>query len=102
MKTFLFLDATKIQFKAKESERNLYTLCLGNISRDFTINNIKKKAELNGTVNVFSVDYNAIDISNILDMYRYLMNEMFGFIKKIFIVLLTSLVNSLSHTKVYP
>ena len=43
MKTFLFLDATKIQFKAKEPERNLYTLCLGNISRDFTINNIKKK-----------------------------------------------------------
>ena len=75
MKTFLFLDATKIQFKAKESERNLYTLCLGNISRDF---------------------------SNILDMYRYLMNEMFGFIKNIFIVLLTSLVNSLSHAKVYP
>ena len=63
---------------------------------------IWKKAELNGTVNIFSVDYNAIDISNILDMYRYLMNEMFGFIKKIFIVLLTSLVNSLSHTKVYP
>ena len=43
MKTFLFLDATKIQFKAKESERNLYTLCLGNISRDFTINDMKKK-----------------------------------------------------------
>ena len=37
---FLFLNATKIyQFKAKNSEITDYTLCLGNISKDFTINN---------------------------------------------------------------
>ena len=41
--SFLFLNATKIyQIKAKDSERKDYSLCLGNISKDFTINNAKK------------------------------------------------------------
>ena len=40
--SFLFPNATKIyQFKAKNSEIKDYTLCLGNISKDFTINNMK-------------------------------------------------------------
>ena len=41
-KIFLFVNATKIyQFKAKDSEIKDYTLCLGNISKDFSINNNK-------------------------------------------------------------
>ena len=41
--SFLFVNATKIyQFKAKDSGIKDYTLCLGNISKDFTINNMKK------------------------------------------------------------
>ena len=41
--SFLFVDATKIyQFKAKYSEIKKYPLCLGNISKDFTIDNMKK------------------------------------------------------------
>ena len=41
---FLFVNATKIyQFKAKDSEIKNYTLCLGNISKDFAINNMKKQ-----------------------------------------------------------
>ena len=41
--SFLFVNATKIyQFKAKDSEIKSYTLHLGNISKDFTINNMKK------------------------------------------------------------
>ena len=31
------------QFKAKDSEIKDYTLCLDNISKDFTIDNMKKK-----------------------------------------------------------
>ena len=43
MNSFLFVDATKIyQFKAKDSEIKDSALCLGNISKDFTINNMKK------------------------------------------------------------
>ena len=42
-KKFLFVNATKLyQSKAKNSEIKDYALCLGNVSKDFTINNIKK------------------------------------------------------------
>ena len=41
--SFLFVNATKIyQFKATISEIKDYTLSLGGISKDFTINNMKK------------------------------------------------------------
>ena len=41
--SFLFVNAVKIcQFKAKESEIKPYPLCLGNISKDFTIDNMNK------------------------------------------------------------
>ena len=41
--SFLFVNATKVyQFKAKNSEIKDYALCLGNVSKDFTINNMKK------------------------------------------------------------
>ena len=36
---------------------------------------MKKKKGLKGTVKVFSVDYNAIDTIDILDIHRYLMKE---------------------------
>ena len=42
--SFLFVNTTKIyRFKAKDSEIKNYTSCLGNISKDFTINNMKKR-----------------------------------------------------------
>ena len=55
--SFLFVNATKIyQFKAKDSEIKDHALCLGNISKDFTIKNMKKKkkkTELQGIINIF-------------------------------------------------
>ena len=53
----LFVDATKMyQFKAKDSKiiRD-YTLCLGNILKDFAISNAKKKKKtgLKGSVIFF-------------------------------------------------
>ena len=54
--SFLFVNATKIyQLKVKDSEIKDYTLCLDNISKDFTINNMKK-AGSKGGVNIFPVD----------------------------------------------
>ena len=85
-----------------------YPLCLGNISNDFTLDNMKKKKRWKGSVKVFSVDYNPIDTSSIVDIHRYLMIEtwhkiMFRIIKKMFIVSLSSLANTSSiassHTK---
>ena len=55
--SFLFLNATKIyQFKAKDSKIKKYPLCSGNISGDFSANNMKKTG-LNECVYNFSVDY---------------------------------------------
>ena len=51
--TVSFLSMLKIyQFKAKDSEIKDYAFCLGNISKDFTINNMKKTG-LKGRVNFF-------------------------------------------------
>ena len=36
---------------------------------------MKKKTDLNGTVKVFSVDYNGIDTNDILHIHRYLMKK---------------------------
>ena len=73
------------QFKARDSEIKPYPLCLGNISNSFTIDSMKKT----GLKQIFSVDYNAINTENILDIHRYLIKDtwykiIFGFIKKIY------------------
>ena len=61
----LFVNVAKIyQFKAKDSEIKNYALCLGNISKDFAINNMKKTG-LKGSVNFFSVDFNPVDTNDI-------------------------------------
>ena len=73
--SFLFVNATKVyQFKAKNSEIKDYALCLGNVSKGFTINNMKKTG-LKGLVKWFSVDFNSIDNNNILDIHKYLMEK---------------------------
>ena len=42
--SYLFVNFTKTyQFKAKNSEKNPYPLCLANNSRDFVVNNITKQ-----------------------------------------------------------
>ena len=42
--SYLFVNATKIyQFKVKDSEIKDPELCLGNVSKDFAISNMKKK-----------------------------------------------------------
>ena len=41
--SFLFVHGVKIhQIKAKDSKLNAYSLCLGNISKDFTVDNMEK------------------------------------------------------------
>ena len=63
MEQIVTCSGTEIyKFKAKDSETVASPLCLGNISKDWWVGNMKKKTEFNGYVNDFSVDYNAIDI----------------------------------------
>ena len=71
---FLFVNATKIyQFNAKSSEVKPYILCLGNISKDFTIDNMNK-TELKGVPKFFLLIVMLL-IYHILDIHRYLMKE---------------------------
>ena len=54
--SYLFINGTEIcKFKAKDSEIDPYPLCLGNISKDFSVDNMKKTG-LYGQVHEFSID----------------------------------------------
>ena len=53
-----------------------YPLCSGNISGEFSANNLKKKTGLNGCVYDFSVDYRAFDTSSIIDIHKYLIKKL--------------------------
>ena len=72
--SYLLMLQKYINSKQKKSEIKDYALYLGNVSQDFTINNMTKTG-LRGVVNFFSVDFNLIDINNILDIHRYLMKR---------------------------
>ena len=47
-------------------------MCLGNVSKDFSVDNIKNTG-LNGYVYDFSVNYDAIAVDDTLDIHKYLM-----------------------------
>ena len=84
------MNGTEIyKFKAKDSEIVASPLCLGNISKDWSTDNMKKKTGFNGYVYDFSVDYHATDVN----IHKYLMKKkyivymkIFGFIKQVFFV----------------
>ena len=63
-----------INFKAKDSEILAYSLCLGNISKDWSQDNMKKTG-FNDYIYDFSTDYIAITISDIQNIHRYLMEK---------------------------
>ena len=73
--SFLFVNGKEIhKFKAKDSEIVATPLCLGNISKDWSVDNMKKTG-FNGYVYDFSVDYDAIAVDDILDIHNYLMKK---------------------------
>ena len=73
-KSYLFVNSTEIiKFKAKDSGIVATPLCLGNISKDWSVDNVKKTG-LNGHVYDFSVDY-AIAVDDILDIHNYFMKK---------------------------
>ena len=73
--SYLFVNGTEItKFKAKDSEIAAYLLCLVNISKDWSVDNMKKTG-VKGCVYDFSVDYDSIEVSDILDIHKYLMEK---------------------------
>ena len=73
--SYLFVNGTKIyKFKAKDSEIVASPLCLGNVSKEWSVNNMKETG-FNGYVYDFSVDYDATDVDDIVDIHKYLMKK---------------------------
>ena len=73
--SYLFVNGREIyKLKAKDSEISATPSCLGNISKDWTVDNMKKTG-LNGYVHDFSVDYDAIAVDGILYIRQYLMKK---------------------------
>ena len=73
--SYLFVNGTEIyKFKAKDSETVATPLCLGNISKGFYVDDMKKIG-LNGYVYDFSVDYDAIIVDDTLDIQKYSMEN---------------------------
>ena len=73
--SYLFVNGTDIyKFKAKDSKIVARPLCLGNISKDWSTDNMKKTG-FNGYVYDFSVDYDATDVDDIKDIHKYLMKK---------------------------
>ena len=63
--SYLFVNDTEIyKFKVKDSEIVAAPLCLGNISKDWSADNMKK-AGFYGYVYDSIVDYDATDVDNI-------------------------------------
>ena len=71
----MFVNGTEsYKFKANVSEIVATPLCLGNISKDWSEDNMNK-TEFNGYVYDFSVDYDTIAVDDILDIHKYLMRK---------------------------
>ena len=74
--SYLFVNGTEIyKFKAKDSKIVASPLCLGNIYKDWSTVNMKKKTGFNRYVYDFSVGYDATDIDNIKSIHKYLMRK---------------------------
>ena len=71
----IVVNGTEIhKFKAKVSEIVAAPLCLGNISKDWSVDNMKRTG-FNGYVYDFSVEYDTIAVGNVLDIHKYLMKK---------------------------
>ena len=56
-----------------------YAQCLGNLSKDFTVDNVKKnlsKMDQNLFVYDISIDHETVGVSDILNIHKYLMKNM--------------------------
>ena len=71
----MFVNGTEIyKFKRKDSEIVAAPLCLGNISKDWSVDKMKEIV-FNGYVYDSSVDFDATDVDDILDIRKYLMKK---------------------------
>ena len=73
--SYLFVNGTGIyKFKAKDSEIVASPLCLGDISKEWSADNMEKTG-FKGYVYDFSVDYDATSADDMKDIHKYLMKK---------------------------
>ena len=73
--SYLFVNCTEIyKFKGKDSEIATIPLCLGNISKDWLADDMKKTG-LTDYVFDFRADYHGIMVDDIKDFHKYLIKE---------------------------
>ena len=73
--SYLFVNGTEIsKFKAKDSKILIGPICLGNISKDWSVDNTKKTG-FTSYVYDFSVDYDSIPVDDIKDIRKYMMDK---------------------------
>ena len=71
----MFVHGTEIyKFKAKNSEVVPSPLRLGNISKDWSIDNMKKTG-FTGDAYDFSIDYDSISVDEIKDIHKYIIKR---------------------------
>ena len=71
----LIVNGTEIyKVKAKDSQIVPSPLCFGNISKDWSTDNMKRTG-FTGYVYNFSVDYDATNVDDIKDIHKYLMKK---------------------------
>ena len=98
----MYVNKTEICKLKANNNISWNNFCFGSISNDFTKGE-QSEIFLNGTVYDFPVDHSSSRKENILNIHQYLMVKynviLFGFTKKMFIGLLSSIVNAFNHTK---
>ena len=73
--SYLLVNGTEIiKFNAKDSKIVASPLCLGNISKDWSTDSMRKSS-FTGYVYDFSVGYDAIGVDDIKDIHKYLMKK---------------------------
>ena len=73
--SYSFVNDTEIyKFKAKDSKILVSPICLGDISKDWSVDNMKKIG-FTGYICDFSVDYTSITVNDIKDIPKYLMEK---------------------------
>ena len=73
--SYLFVNVAEIyKFKAKDSEIVVGPVCLGSISKDWSVDNIKRTG-FTGYVYDFSIDYDATSDDDIKDIHKYLIKK---------------------------
>ena len=71
----MFVNSTEIyKFKAKDSKIVASPLCLENISRDWSTDNMTRSG-FNGYVYDFCVDYYSIAVDDTKNIHKYLMEK---------------------------